>query len=188
MEQDERAVLLVREGPLLVGRVVAAEIHQAQRVVGVGHRIVKLTQRQPADPAMIILHKLAVGFLALGLDAAHGVWLVVLLAIGNALLGMALGLGVSALANTEFQAVQFMPALILPQLVLCGLLIERSEMSRVLYWISWALPLTYSYDALARATSPSTLGGWFALDVLVTIGCTVAALALGAATLERRTP
>ena len=104
------------------------------------------------------------------------------------MLGMALGLGVSALANTEFQAVQFMPALILPQLVLCGLLIERSEMSRVLYWISWALPLTYSYDALARATSPSTLGGWFALDVLVAIGCTVAALALGAATLERRTP
>ena len=130
----------------------------------------------------------AVGFLALGLDAAHGVWLVVLLAIGNALLGMALGLGVSALANTEFQAVQFMPALILPQLVLCGLLTERSEMSTALYWISWALPLTYSYDALARATRPSPLGGWFAADVLVTIGCTVAALALGAATLERRSP
>jgi len=128
-----------------------------------------------------------VGFLALGLDAAHGVWIVVLLAIGNALLGMALGLGVSALASTEFQAVQFMPALILPQFLLCGLLIERSEMGTVLYWISWALPLTYSYDALARATSPSALGGWFALDVLVTIVCTIAALALGAATLKRRT-
>ena len=85
---------------------------------------------------------------ALDLEAAHGVWLVVLLAIGNALLGMALGLGVSAFARTEFQAVQFMPALVLPQLLLCGLLIERSEMGTVLYWISWALPLTYSYDAL----------------------------------------
>jgi len=128
-----------------------------------------------------------VGFLALGLDAAHGAWIVVLLAVGNALLGMALGLGVSALASTEFQAVQFMPALILPQFLLCGLLIERSEMGTVLYWISWALPLTYSYDALARATRPSALGGWFALDVLVTIVCTIAALALGAATLKRRT-
>ena len=128
-----------------------------------------------------------VGFVALGLDAAHGAWLVGLLAIGNALLGMALGLGVSAFARTEFQAVQFMPALIFPQLILCGLFIERSDMSTALYWASWALPLTYSYDALARTTSPAPLGGWFALDVLVTVSTTVAALALGAATLKRRT-
>jgi len=129
-----------------------------------------------------------VGFAALGLDAAHGIWVVALLAVGNALLGMALGLGVSAFARTEFQAVQFMPALIFPQLILCGLFIERSQMSTALYWASWALPLTYSYDALARATKPAALGGWFALDVLVTITATVAALALGAVTLKRRTP
>ena len=128
-----------------------------------------------------------VGFLALGLDAAHGAWLVVLLAIGNALLGMALGLAVSAFARTEFQAVQFMPALIFPQLILCGLFVARSEMGTVLYWVSWVLPLTYSYDALARATKPAALGGWFALDVLVTVSTTFAALALGAATLKRRT-
>jgi ABC-2 type transport system permease protein len=130
----------------------------------------------------------AVGFLMLGLDAAHGVWVVIVLAIGNALLGMALGLGVSAFARTEFQAVQFMPALIMPQLILCGLFVERSEMGTALYWISWALPLTYSYDALARATEPASLGGWFALDVLVTVTATVAALGLGAVTLKRRTP
>ena len=80
-----------------------------------------------------------VGFLALGLDTAHGAWLVALLAIGNALLGMALGLAVSAFARTEFQAVQFMPALIFPQLILCGLFIERSDITG-LYWASWALP------------------------------------------------
>jgi ABC-2 type transport system permease protein len=130
----------------------------------------------------------AVGFVALDLDAAHGAWLVALLAIANALLGMALGLGMSAFARTEFQAVQFMPALIFPQLMLCGLFIERSEMGTALYWVSWALPLTYSYDALARATKPVALGWWFALDVLVTIATTIAALGLGAATLKRRTP
>lgn len=130
----------------------------------------------------------AVGFLALGLDAAHGAWLVGLLAIGNALVGMALGLAASAFARTEFQAVQFMPALIFPQLILCGLFIERSQMSTLLYWISWALPLTYAYDALARATAPAELGGWFALDVAVAVAITVAALGLGAATLKRRTP
>jgi len=129
----------------------------------------------------------ALSFLALGLSAAHGAWHVALLAIGNALLGMALGLAVSAFARTEFQAVQFMPALIFPQMILCGLFIERSEMGAALYWASWALPLTYSYDALARTTAAAPLGGWFALDVLVTVGTTIAALGLGAMTLRRRT-
>jgi ABC-2 type transport system permease protein len=53
-----------------------------------------------------------VGFGLLGLDAPHGAVLIGVLAIANALLGMALGLLVSAFARTEFQAMQFMPALI----------------------------------------------------------------------------
>ncbi len=95
-----------------------------------------------------------VGFLLLGLHAPHGAWLVGLLAVGNAVLGMALGLFVSAFARTEFQAVQFMPAIIFPQLLLCGLFVDRHEMASVLYGLSSALPLTYAYDALARATHP----------------------------------
>jgi len=128
-----------------------------------------------------------VGFVFLGLDAPHGAWLVAVLAILNALLGMALGLFVSAFAETEFQAVQFMPALIFPQLLLCGLFVARDDMASVLYAISWVLPLTYAYDALARATSIEPLGARVAIDVLVVIGCTLAALALGAVTLRRRT-
>ena len=110
-----------------------------------------------------------------------------LLAVANALLGMSLGLFASAFATTEFQAVQFMPALIFPQILLCGLFVPRDQMAPLLDWISYAMPLTYAYDALARATSPAPLGGWFAVDVLVVLGCTVAALALGALTLKRRT-
>jgi ABC-2 type transport system permease protein len=128
------------------------------------------------------------GFVLLGLDAAHGGWLVALLAIGNAVLGMALGLFASAFATTEFQAVQFMPAFILPQLFLCGIFTPREDMATLLYWISFAMPLTYAYDALARATSPAALDARFAIDVVVILGATVAALALGAVTLKRRTP
>jgi ABC-2 type transport system permease protein len=128
-----------------------------------------------------------VGFVFLGLDAPHGAWLVAVLAIFNALLGMSLGLLVSAFAATEFQAVQFMPALIFPQLLLCGLFVERADMASLLYAISWALPLTYAYDALARATSIAPLGGRIAIDALVVAGCTVGALGLGALTLRRRT-
>ncbi len=127
------------------------------------------------------------GFGVLDLHAAHGAWLVGLLAIGNALLGMALGLFVSAFARTEFQAVQFMPALIFPQLILCGLFVPRDQMAGFLEAISWMLPLTYAFEALAKATSPEPLGAAFAADVLVVVGTTIAALGLGALTLRRRT-
>jgi ABC-2 type transport system permease protein len=129
-----------------------------------------------------------VGFVWLGLDAAHGPWLVGLLAVGNALLGMALGLFASAFARTEFQAVQFMPAIVFPQLLLCGLFVPRSAMAEPLQYVAYAFPLTYAFDALSRATHGGRLGGAFAVDVAVVVGATLGALALGAATLRRRTP
>jgi len=128
-----------------------------------------------------------VAFGLLDLHVAGPRVVVVLLAVANAVLGSALGLFVSAFAQTEFQAVQFMPALVLPQFLLCGLFVARDSMATWLRWISDALPLTYAYDALAR-TAADTLDGRFAADVAVVCGCILLALALGAATLRRRTP
>ena len=127
----------------------------------------------------------AFGLLDLHVDGDR--WAVVLLAIANGLLGMALGLFVSAFAKSEFQAVQFMPAFVLPQILLCGLLIPRDEMAAVLEWLSTVLPLTYAYDALARATGDE-LDTRLAVDVMIVAGAIVAALVLGATTLRRRTP
>jgi ABC-2 type transport system permease protein len=127
----------------------------------------------------------AVAFGLLGLDTEGSVALVVAIAIANALLGMALGLFVSAFAQTEFQAVQFMPAVVIPQILLAGLLVPREQMAALLEWISAALPLTYAYDALAQVTRNGELD-W--LDVGVIALSIVLALALGAATLRRRTP
>jgi ABC-2 type transport system permease protein len=112
---------------------------------------------------------------------------VVALAVSNAILGMSLGLFASAFARTEFQAVQFMPAIVFPQVLLCGLFVARAQMATWLRWLSDALPLTYAYDALARVTLGLPLGPRFVLDVSVVIGVTLLALALGAATLRRRT-
>jgi ABC-2 type transport system permease protein len=113
---------------------------------------------------------------------------VVALAVGNAVLGMSLGLFVSAFARTEFQAVQFMPAIVLPQILLCGLIVAREQMADWLRWISAALPLTYAYDALARVAAGGPYGARFTVDVVVLVGSILVALALGAATLRRRTP
>jgi ABC-2 type transport system permease protein len=123
----------------------------------------------------------------LGLETDRSAWLLVALAFANALLGMSLGLFVSAFATSEFQAVQFMPAIVLPQLLLCGLFVARDQMAGWLEAISYALPLTYAYDALDRATAPGTLGAAFAVDLAVVVLVTVGALALGALTLPRRT-
>jgi ABC-2 type transport system permease protein len=128
----------------------------------------------------------AFGLLDLHVAGSHVA--IVALAVSNAILGMALGLFASAFARSEFQAVQFMPAIVFPQLLLCGLIVPRDQMARALEVASYLLPLTYAYDALARVTSGLGLGWRFALDLVVTLGTTVLALALGALTLRRRTP
>ncbi|MES1248817.1 MAG: ABC transporter permease [Actinomycetota bacterium] len=126
-------------------------------------------------------------FGALGLHVGGPRPAVVALAVANATLGMALGLCVSAFAQTEFQAVQFLPAVVFPQLLLCGLFVARGDMARWLRAISDVLPLSYSYDALARVSAAGPYGGWFAADVSVTLAGALLALGLGAATLRRRT-
>ena len=128
-----------------------------------------------------------VAFGLLGLRVAGPYWAVIVLAVGNAVLGMALGLLVSAFAMNEFQAVQFMPAIVFPQILLCGLLVAREDMARWLRIISALLPLTYAYDALAKVAAGGPYGARFAADVAVIVGGTLAALAVGAATLRRRT-
>lgn len=128
----------------------------------------------------------ALAFGLLGLDAEGPKWLVVVLAVANAVLGSTLGLFVSAFAQSEFQAVQFMPAIVFPQILLCGLLVARDEMATWLRVISAFMPLTYAYDALVR-TAENELDARFAFDVAVVGSCIVLAVALGAATLRRRT-
>jgi ABC-2 type transport system permease protein len=132
-----------------------------------------------------VVSLLALGLL--GLDVSGPNWLVVVLAVANAVLGSTLGLLVSAFAETEFQAVQFMPAVVLPQILLCGLFVARDQMATWLRAISYVLPLTYAYDALARTAANEIDDVWFAVDCLVVLGSIALAIALGAATLRRRT-
>jgi len=127
-----------------------------------------------------------VGFWLLDIETAGPAWAVVALAVGNALLGMALGLFLSSFAATEFQAVQFMPAFVLPQLLLAGLFVPREQMPELLQRVSDVMPFTYAYDGLAKIAADD-IGGRLWLDVGVVTGCILLALALGATTLRRRT-
>jgi ABC-2 type transport system permease protein len=123
----------------------------------------------------------------LGLDIEGPVWLLTLVAVADAVLGSALGLFVSAFANTEFQAVQFMPALVLPQILLCGLFVPRAFLPDVLATVSDLLPLSYAVDAMEHLTrSTATADVWQDLGIVAAFA--LGGLAVGAATLRRRTP
>jgi ABC-2 type transport system permease protein len=129
----------------------------------------------------------SIGYWAFDLTIAGSVWLVVLVAVADGILGMALGLLCSAFARTEFQAVQFMPAVVFPQLFLCGLFVPRAAMSSVLHAISNVLPMTYAVDALQEIGRNATPTGTMWRDFGIVVGAAVVALALAAATLRRRT-
>jgi ABC-2 type transport system permease protein len=153
------------------------------------HKVDILAGYATAFALVAILQATLVSILAfglLGLDVAGPEWLVVLLAVANAVLGSTLGLLVSAFARTEFQAVQFMPAVVFPQILLCGLFVSRADMATWLHALSYALPLTYAYDALAR-TAANHVDARLLLDIVVVLGCIALAVTFGAATLRRRT-
>jgi ABC-2 type transport system permease protein len=122
----------------------------------------------------------------LDLTIVGEVWMLMVVAVMDALLGTALGLFTSAFARTEFQAVQFMPAVVIPQILLCGLFVPRDQLPPVLEAISNVLPLSYAVDAM-QAVASSTETGDVWRDIAVIAAYVVAGLALGALTLRRQT-
>jgi ABC-2 type transport system permease protein len=121
---------------------------------------------------------------ALDLTVAGPVWMLMVVAVVDAVLGSALGLFVSAFARTEFQAVQFMPALVIPQILLCGLFVDRKDLPSVLHAISDALPLSYAVDAMRKVSRDSDPAVWG--DLALVSAFAVGALVLGALTLQRQ--
>lgn len=122
-----------------------------------------------------------------GLDTDGPVWQLGLVAVTDAVLGMALGLLASAFARTEFQAVQFMPLIVFPQILLGGLFMPREDMPEALYAISKVLPLSYAIDAINAVTAGDE--GWDVYGpLLVVAGFLVGSLVLASLTLRRRTP
>ncbi len=121
-----------------------------------------------------------------GLDVDGPLWQLGLVAVVDALLGTALGLLASAFARTEFQAVQFMPLLVFPQIILGGLFMPRDQMPDVLHAISDWLPLSYAIDTINAVTAGDD--GWDVYrPLLVVVAFTVGCLVLASLTLRRRT-
>lgn len=111
---------------------------------------------------------------------------VLIAAVFAAFLGTTLGLFVSAFATSEFQAVELVMPIIMPQVLLCGLFVARDHMAKVLQWIADVMPLTYSVDAMKQVTMHASWSADLTRDLLVVGGCGIAALILGSITIRRQ--
>lgn len=141
-----------------------------------------------AAAALQALAACAVSFWALGFDTAGSPVWVLLIAVINAILGVGMGLLFSAFARTEFQAVQFIPLVMVPQLLLAGVIMPRSAMPGWLEWISNLMPASYALEALQQVGAHPELTLTAVRDMAVVLGFAVASMGLAAATLRRRTP
>lgn len=183
--------------PFMIMFLVTSIATLRERTGGTLERLLSMPTGKPdflfgyalAFSAVAIVQALLAGGLtigALGLNIAGPVWLLLAVAVLNAVTGVALGLFVSAFASTEFQVVQFMPALIIPQFLLCGLLVPRDDLPAVLNTISDLLPLSYAVDAMSEVQHAVDPEVW--TELLIVAGFAAGLLLLGAATLRRRTP
>lgn len=184
--------------PFVVMFIVAAVTTQRERARGTLERLMAM----PLGKLDLLLgYAIAFGLVAcvqvgvvlaisltwLGVQLPGSILPLAVVAVLDALLGMSLGLFASAFARTEFQAVQFMPAFVLPQALLCGIIVARDQMTPVLRWLSDVLPLSYAVDAMQHISIGAAWSGTVTTDIGVILGFTAGALVGGALTLRRRT-
>lgn len=196
---DNACLVMLGVFPLIVMFLITSITMQRERVSGTLERILTTPLRRLdllaaygtafslAAAAQATL-ACVVSFWFLGLHTEGSPVWVFAIAIINAVLGVGLGLLCSAFARTEFQAVQFMPLVIAPQLLLCGIIVPRGQLPEWLQWISNVLPASYALEALQEVGTHPDLTTIAVRDIAVVVGFAVLALGLAAATLRRRTP
>lgn len=96
-----------------------------------------------------------------------------------------LGIFISTFARNEFQMVQFIPLIILPQIFLCGVLWPVEQMPNYLQWLSKVLPLTYAVDGLRGIMLNGKTLVNVGVDLMILVGFAVVISVVAAVTLRR---
>lgn len=203
---DERQPFVSRVEPIMLAVFPIILMFLLTAIAMVRERTSGTLERLMTTPIgkgdILFAYALAFGFLAtvqvaaataftywaLGMQVGGSIWYVLLTAVIGAQLGVAFGLLASAVSTSEFQAVQLFPALIIPQLMLCGLFGPRDQMADVLHTISSFLPITYAVEALTELFSHTAPTRHYWVSLGVAAACVLTLLLIASATLRRRTP
>jgi ABC-2 type transport system permease protein len=84
----------------------------------------------------------------LHVDFRGDLWQIILFQIIIGVMSVCLGIFISVFARNEFQMIQFIPLIIVPQVFICGLLFPIDQLPGYLQWIAKFLPLTYGIDGI----------------------------------------
>ena len=162
-------------------RLMASPLRRGEIVVGymLGFTVLALVQSAEVlvfSLAVLHVHNSGNVLLIFGIEA--------LMAIG----AVNLGIFLSMFARTEFQAVQFIPLVVVPQFLLSGILFPVSTEPQALQYVSNVLPLTYAVSGLRDVMVKGADLTWTSLqiDVGVVAGFVVLLIVAGVATLRRR--
>ncbi|BAP85782.1 ABC-type multidrug transport system, permease component [Paucilactobacillus hokkaidonensis JCM 18461] len=101
----------------------------------------------------------------LGIEVVGNVFGVIVVNLVLALVALAFGILLSTFANSEFQMVQFIPLMVIPQIFFSGI-IPLDSMAGWVKDISYVIPIKYSGDAATKII----MNGQGLLDVLPDIG------------------
>ena len=162
-------------------RLMASPLRRSEIVLGymLGFTVLALVQSAEVLAfSLLVLH-------------VHNVGNVALIFVVEALMAIAavnLGIFLSMFARTEFQAVQFIPLVIVPQVLLAGIIFPVTSMPGPLQALARILPLTYAVEGLRNIMIKGADLSWSSLqlDVGVVLGFCILVILAGATTLRRR--
>ncbi|MBC2066445.1 ABC transporter permease [Listeria booriae] len=97
------------------------------------------------------------------------IWYVLLITLMLAMVALTLGILLSTFANNEFQIVQFIPIVIVPQVLFCGIF-PLEGMADWLQWVAHIMPLYYGADALTSIMVKGEGFAGFATDFYILVG------------------
>ena len=153
-------------------RLMASPISRLDMVVGylLGFFVFALTQT-----LIIVLFTIYV----LGVNYSGDLWQIFIFQIVVIIVAVNLGIFTSTFARNEFQMVQFIPLIIIPQVFLCGVIWPVEQMPDYLQWLSSILPLTYAVEGLRdiMLSGESLIDVWLELVVLAAFAAVTSILA-----------
>jgi ABC-2 type transport system permease protein len=121
----------------------------------------------------------------INVDFKGELWQILLFQILIGIVAVCLGIFISAFARNEFQMVQFIPLIIVPQFFICGMLFPVSTLPEWLQWIAKFLPLTYGIEGIKAMMVDGKSLLDIGKDIWALLGYAVVLMALAGISLRR---